>query len=310
MANLKDLKTRIESVKSTRKITSAMKMVAAAKLRRAQEAAENARGYSERMDRMLRSLASSFDGIEGGPALLGGTGNNKTHLLVAFTADRGLCGGFNGSIVRETRKLVRELKAEGKTVKVLFVGRKAADVLKRELGESVVDIIIGIAGKRGIAFVEAQNVAVRITEMFEAGEFDVCSIVFNKFQSAMTQIVTNQQLIPFSADSADGDVAANDDEKTKSDKSAKNDGPSAAYIFEPEEDEILADLLPKNLAVQVFQAMLESSASEHGARMTAMDSATRNAGDMIDGLTLTYNRTRQAYITKELIEIISGAEAL
>ena len=308
MANLKDLKTRIESVKSTRKITSAMKMVAAAKLRRAQEAAENARGYSERMDRMLRSLATSFDGIEGGPALLAGTGDSKTHLLVAFTADRGLCGGFNGSIVRETRRLVRELKAEGKTVKVLFVGRKAADVLKRELGESVVDIIIGIAGKRGIAFAQAQNVAVRIIEMFEAGEFDVCSIVFNKFQSAMTQIVTNQQLIPFAGDS--DDVAANDDANPKSAKSAKSEGPKAAYIFEPEEDEILADLLPKNLAVQVFQAMLESSASEHGARMTAMDSATRNAGDMIDGLTLTYNRTRQAYITKELIEIISGAEAL
>lgn len=314
MPNLKDLKTRIESVKSTRKITSAMKMVAAAKLRRAQEAAENARGYSERMDRMLRSLATSFDGIEGGPALLGGTGDSKTHLLVAFTADRGLCGGFNGSIVRETRKLVRELKAEGKTVKVLFVGRKAADVLKRELGESVVDIIIGIAGKRGIAFTQAQNVAARIIEMFEAGEFDVCSIVFNKFQSAMAQIVTNQQLIPFAGDS--DDVAANDDANPKSAKSTKNaksedpEGPKAAYIFEPEEDEILADLLPKNLAVQVFQAMLESSASEHGARMTAMDSATRNAGDMIDGLTLTYNRTRQAYITKELIEIISGAEAL
>ncbi|MCK4939389.1 MAG: ATP synthase F1 subunit gamma, partial [Rhodospirillaceae bacterium] len=241
----------------------------------------------------------------GGPALLAGTGADKTHLLVAFTADRGLCGGFNGSIVRETRKLVRELKAEGKTVKVLFVGRKAADVLRRELGEALVDIITGIAGKRGIAFARAQDVAVRITEMFEAGEFDVCSIVFNKFQSAMTQIVTSQQLIPFAGGADD---AANDDEKP-----AAKDGPGsikAAYIFEPEEDEILADLLPKNLSVQIFQAMLESSASEHGARMTAMDSATRNAGDMIDGLTLTYNRTRQAYITKELIEIISGAEAL
>lgn len=303
MANLKDLKNRIESVKSTRKITSAMKMVAAAKLRRAQDAAENARGYSERMARMLGSLAESFAGIEGGPKLFAGTGSEQTHLVVAFTADRGLCGGFNGSIVRETRKIIRELKADGKTVKVLFVGRKAADVLKRELGDSVVDIVTGIAGKKGIEFVEARNVALRISEMFEAGEFDVCSIVFNKFQSAMTQIVTRQQLIPFVGDGAE--KPANDDKKPDADN-----GPKAAYIFEPEENEILADLLPKNLAVQIFQAMLESSASEHGARMTAMDSATRNAGDMIDGLTLTYNRTRQAYITKELIEIISGAEAL
>lgn len=303
MANLKDLKTRIESVKSTRKITSAMKMVAAAKLRRAQDAAENARGYSERMARMLGSLAESFAGIEGGPKLFAGTGSEQTHLVVAFTADRGLCGGFNGSIVRETRKIVRELKSAGKTVKVLFVGRKAADVLKRELGGSVVGIVTGVTGKKGIEFVEAQKVALRITEMFEAGEFDVCSIVFNKFQSAMTQIVTRQQLIPFVGDGAE--KPANDDRK-----SASDDGPRAAYIFEPEEDEILASLLPKNLAVQIFQAMLESSASENGARMTAMDSATRNAGDMIDGLTLTYNRTRQAYITKELIEIISGAEAL
>ncbi|MCK5444741.1 MAG: F0F1 ATP synthase subunit gamma [Rhodospirillaceae bacterium] len=303
MPNLKDLKTRIESVKSTRKITSAMKMVAAAKLRRAQEAAENARDYSQRMDRMLRSLASTFEGVEGGPALLAGTGADQVHLLVAFTADRGLCGGFNGSIVRETRRLVREMKADGKTVKVLFVGRKAADVLKRELGESVVEIITGLGGKKGIQFSEAQDVASKITEMFEAGEFDVCSIVFNKFQSAMTQIVTRQQLIPFTDGSA-----ANDDEDTNA--KAKDSGPKAAYIFEPEENEILADLLPKNLGVQIFQALLESSASENGARMTAMDSATRNAGDMIDGLTLTYNRTRQAYITKELIEIISGAEAL
>lgn len=303
MPNLKDLKTRIESVKSTRKITSAMKMVAAAKLRRAQEAAENARDYSQRMDRMLRSLASTFEGVEGGPALLAGTGADQVQLLVAFTADRGLCGGFNGSIVRETRRLVREMKADGKTVKVLFVGRKAADVLKRELGDSVVEIITGLGGKKGIQFSEAQDVASKITEMFEAGEFDVCSIVFNKFQSAMTQIVTRQQLIPFTDGSA-----ANDDEDTNA--KAKDSGPKSAYIFEPEENEILADLLPKNLGVQIFQALLESSASENGARMTAMDSATRNAGDMIDGLTLTYNRTRQAYITKELIEIISGAEAL
>ncbi len=304
MPNLKDLKTRIDSVKSTRKITSAMKMVAAAKLRRAQEAAEQARGYSERMERMLGSLATSFEGVEGGPKLLAGTGSDNTHLLVAFTADRGLCGGFNGSIVRETRRMVAELREEGKTVKLLFVGRKAADVLKREYKDQIVDIITGIGGKKGIQFVEAEAIAGRISDMFNAGEFDVCSIVFNKFQSAMTQIVTRQQLIPFVGSQIQ------DNAQPQADKKEASGAIKAVYIFEPEEEEILADLLPKNLGVQIFQAMLESSASENGARMTAMDSATRNAGDMIDGLTLTYNRTRQAYITKELIEIISGAEAL
>jgi len=299
MPNLKDLKTRIDSVKSTRKITSAMKMVAAAKLRRAQEAAESARSYSERMDRMLRSLAASFANIEGGPKLLAGTGADQTHLLVVFTSDRGLCGGFNGSIVRESRRLVREFKANGKTVKLLCVGRKGSDLLKSEFKDAIADTVIGVGGKSGIQFAEATSVADKITEMFEAGEFDVCSIVFNKFQSAMTQIVTHQQLIPFNAGDDAGDDAA-----------AKDKGASASYEFEPEESEILEVLLPKNLGVQVFQAMLESSASENGARMTAMDNATRNAGDMIDRLTLTYNRTRQAYITKELIEIISGAEAL
>jgi F-type H+-transporting ATPase subunit gamma len=298
MPNLKDLKTRINSVKSTRKITSAMKMVAAAKLRRAQEAAESARGYSERMDRMLRSLAGSFAGVSGGPKLLAGTGADKTHLLVVFTSDRGLCGGFNGVIVRESRRVLRELKGEGKTVKVLCVGRKGSDLLKSEYRKDIVETIIGVGGKKGVQFAEATEVAVKIAKMYEAGEFDVCSIVFNKFQSAMTQIVTRQQLIPFSAG------------ETVVEASAKDQGAKASYEFEPEEGEILEVLLPKNLGVQVFQAMLESSASENGSRMTAMDSATRNAGDMMDRLTLTYNRTRQAYITKELIEIISGAEAL
>lgn len=298
MPNLKDLKTRINSVKSTRKITSAMKMVAAAKLRRAQEAAESARAYSERMDRMLRSLAGSFAGVSGGPKLLAGTGADKTHLLVVFTSDRGLCGGFNGVIVRESRRVLRELKGEGKTVKVLCVGRKGSDLLKSEYRNDIVETIVGIGGKKGIQFVEATEVANKITKMYEAGEFDVCSIVFNKFQSAMTQIVTRQQLIPFNA----GDAVV--------ETSAKDQGAKASYEFEPEEGEILEVLLPKNLGVQVFQAMLESSASENGSRMTAMDSATRNAGDMMHRLTLTYNRTRQAYITKELIEIISGAEAL
>jgi len=298
MPNLKDLKTRIDSVKSTRKITSAMKMVAAAKLRRAQEAAEAARAYSTRMDTVLRSLSGSFAGMEGGPKLLAGSGQDQTHLLVVFTSDRGLCGGFNGSIVRETRRRIHKLHAQGKTVKLLCVGRKGSDLLKSQFRDDIVDHITGIGGKKGIAYVEATAVADQITEMFDAGAFDVCSIIFNQFQSAMTQIVTNQQLIPFSAD---GDE---DGENTGSGEL------KAAYEFEPEENEILQVLLPKNLGVQIFQAMLESSASENGSRMTAMDNATRNAGDMIEKLTLTYNRTRQAYITSELIEIISGAEAL
>ena len=299
MANLKDLKVRITSVQSTKKITSAMKMVAAAKLRRAQESAEAARPFAERMERMLGSVAASLGGVDGAPELLAGNGKDQTHLLVAFTADRGLCGGFNGSIVRQTRKMAHKLRADGKPVKILFVGRKAHDVMKREFANETLDVIIGI-GKKGVEFHEATGVADRITAMFEAGEFDVCTIVFNRFKSAMTQIVTPQQLIPFSpAEAADGD-----------EEEVADQGPKPVYIFEPDEEEILADLLPRNLAMQIFQAMLESSASEHGARMSAMDSASRNAGDMIDSLTMTYNRTRQAVITKELIEIISGAEAL
>ncbi|MEK9725916.1 MAG: F0F1 ATP synthase subunit gamma [Rhodospirillaceae bacterium] len=299
MPSLKDLKIRIGSVKSTQKITSAMKMVAAAKLRRAQESAEAARPYAVRMERMLGSLAKSVGGSEGAPKLLAGTGSDETHLLVAFTADRGLCGGFNGSIVRQVRNMTHKLKAAGKTVKILCVGRKGRDVLRREFASDIVETVEGL-GRRGVEYHEAAGVADKITALFDEGGFDVCTIVFNRFQSAMTQIVTPQQLIPFvPADAADDE-----------DEAADAGGPKAVYIFEPEEDEILADLLPRNLAVQIFQALLESSASEHGARMTAMDNATRNAGDMIDSLTLTYNRTRQAFITKELIEIISGAEAL
>ena len=294
MPNLKDLKGRIESVKSTRKITSAMKMVAAAKLRRAQEAAESARPYASRMERILGSLASSVGGVEGTPKMLSGTGKNNNYLLVAFTADRGLCGGFNSSIVRKVRVTVQQLVSEGKAVKVIFVGRKAHDVLKRELNEKILESITGI-GRKGVQYVEAAGVSEKIIRLFEESSFDVCTIIFNRFKSAMTQIVTQQQLIPFVPD----DVGFKEDNLHK-----------AGHIFEPEEGEILAELLPQNLTVQIFQAMLESSASEHGARMAAMDSATRNAGDMIDGLTLTYNRTRQAFITKELIEIISGAEAL
>ena len=297
MPNLKDLRVRIDSVKSTQKITSAMKMVAAAKLRRAQESAEAARPYAERMERMLGSLASSVGSIEGTSPLLAGTGSDQKHLLVAFTANRGLCGGFNGSIVRRVREITNDLSDQGKTVKILCVGRKGHDVLKREFPDQISDSIEDI-GKRHIVYHEAITVSSRIMELFDGGEFDICTIVFNRFQSAMTQIVTPQQLIPFEA--------AEKNDATKK----TTDGPGPVHIFEPEEEDILESLLPRNLAVQVFQALLESAASEHGARMTAMDSATRNAGDMIDNLTLTYNRTRQAFITKELIEIISGAEAL
>jgi F-type H+-transporting ATPase subunit gamma len=296
MPSLKDLKIRINSVKSTQKITSAMKMVAAAKLRRAQEGAEAARPYAERMEGMVAAIGASIGDPDGAPKMLAGTGNSETHLLVACTADRGLCGGFNGSIVREVRNTTRRLKADGKTVKILCVGKKARDLLKRDFASDIVDTFEGI-GKRGVEYHEAEMVADKITEMFEAGEFDVCTLVFNRFQSAMTQIVTKQQVIPFQAPEQEGEQE-------------KSAGPSPVYLYEPDEADILADLLPRNMAVQLFQALLESSASEHGARMTAMDSATRNAGEMIDGLTLTYNRTRQAFITKELIEIISGAEAL
>ena len=298
MPNLKDLKTRIDSVKSTQKITSAMKMVAAAKLRRAQESAEEARPYAIRMERMLGSLSQSVGESEGAPKLMTGTGSENTHLLVAFTADRGLCGGFNGSIVRQVRSMARELRAEGRAVKIFCVGRKGHDVLKREFPDDVVDCIEGL-GRRSIEYQDANRISQIIIDLFETGNFDICTIIFNRFQSAMTQIVTPQQIIPFDPE-----------DKAIKDKDAISDSAQAVYIFEPEEDEILADLLPRNMAVQIFQALLESSASEHGARMSAMDNATRNAGEMIDKLTLTYNRTRQAFITKELIEIISGAEAL
>ncbi|MHC8510268.1 MAG: F0F1 ATP synthase subunit gamma [Rhodospirillales bacterium] len=298
MPSLKDLKVRIGSVKSTRKITSAMKMVAAAKLRRAQENAERARPYAERMDRVLASLAAGAGTGEGAPKLLAGTGSDNTHLLIPCTADRGLCGGFNGSIVRQTRTMARDLKSQGKTVKLFCIGKKSRDLLKGEFAGDIVETVTDI-GRRNVEFGEARAAAERITEMFGAGDFDICTIIFNRFQSAMTQVVTASQLIPFQPAAAEDESA----------ESAEDTG-GAVHIFEPDETEILADLLPRNTAVQVFQALLESAASEHGARMTAMDNATRNAGDMIDGLTLTYNRARQAAITKELIEIISGAEAL
>ena len=293
MASLKDLRLRIRSVKSTQKITAAMKMVAASRLRRAQEAAEAARPYSLRMERMLGSLAGKMAGAPGAPQLLAGTGKDDVHLLVVITSDRGLAGGFNSSILRETRRRIRELTSQGKTVKLLTVGRKGRDGLRRDNARLIVDSLTEVA-RRGAAFAEAREIAQRVLAMFERGEFDVCTVIYNRFKSAMTQIVTPQQLIPFAPP-----VAAE-----------ATDTGGAVYEFEPEEEEILSALLPNNLAVQIFAALLESSASEHGARMTAMDSATRNAGDMINRLTITYNRTRQAVITKELIEIVSGAEAL
>jgi F-type H+-transporting ATPase subunit gamma len=295
MPSLKDLRVRINSVKSTQKITSAMKMVAAAKLRRAQEQAEAARPYAERMERVLGSLASSFAGQDGAPGLLAGNGKDQVYLIVVMTSDRGLCGGFNSSIVRGARRLIRELQSGGKQVKILCVGRKGRDQLRRDFGNLIIGTIEDV-GKPRLSFEAADRIARRITEMFEAGDFDVCRIIYNRFKSAMTQIVTIQQIIPFVSGAPEG--------------AAVSSGSLASYEYEPDETEILTALLPRNLSVQVFRALLENNASEQGARMAAMDSATRNAGDMINRLTINYNRSRQAYITKELIEIISGAEAL
>jgi F-type H+-transporting ATPase subunit gamma len=298
MPSLKDLKNRITSVKSTQKITSAMKMVAAAKLRRAQEQAEAARPFAERMERVVGSLTASMAGQEGAPAMLAGTGRDHTHLLVVVTSDRGLCGAFNSSIVRAARRTIRDLQGQGKEVKLLCVGRKGRDQLRRDYGKLIVGAIEDVSKPR-LGFDAADAIARRLTAMFEAGEFDVGSVLYNKFKSVISQIVTLQQLIPFAAPATATQGPA---------------GQGAAggtfYEAEPDESEILEALLPRNLAVQVYRALLESAAGEQGARMSAMDNATRNAGDMINKLTITYNRTRQAYITKELIEIISGAEAL
>lgn len=292
MPSLKDLRIRINSVKSTQKITAAMKLVAGAKLRRAQEAALAARPYTERMDRMVAAIGRSIAGSPGAPRLLAGTGSDKVHLLVVATADRGLCGGFNSTIVRQARQVIRKLESEGKTVKVMTVGRKGRDQLRRDYGRLIGPTFEDV-GKRRLAFSEASTVARKILEMFEAGEFDVCTIVYNRFRSVISQIVTTQQLIPVALPQGEGAKAG-----------------QAMYESEPDEEEILKALLPRNLAVQVFRALLENAASEQGARMTAMDNATRNAGEMIGKLSTIYNRTRQATITKELIEIISGAEAI
>lgn len=291
MPSLKDLRLRINSVKSTRKITSAMKMVAASKLRRAQTAAEQARPYAARMDRMLGALATSLKGQSGAPALMAGNGRDQIHLIIAVTGDRGLCGGFNSSIARSTRQLAQTLLAQGKTVQILPVGRKGRDQLKRDLSAHLIEGFEDI-GKKGVTFAEADLIARKVIALFETGAFDICTVVYNRFQSVISQIVTRQTLIPLP-------IPATDEQSSE-----------ALYDFEPSEEAILAELLPRNLAIQLFRALLESSASEQGARMTAMDNATRNAGDMLNKLTIKYNRSRQAQITKELIEIISGAEAL
>jgi len=296
MASLKELRNRIRSVRQTQKITSAMKMVAASKLKRAQEQAEASRPFAERMARMLANLAAGVPDIENAPPLLAGTGRQEVHLLVVATADRGLCGGFNSSIARGARRRLRELRDAGKQVKVLCIGRKGRDMLRREFGDAIVDTVEGV-GRQRLTYGDAVAVAERLERMFAAGEFDVCTIVYNRFRSAIVQILTFKQLIPVEAPA----------EEERDDQPG---GVGAVYEFEPDEETILEELLPRNLAVQIFGALVENAASELGARMTAMDSATRNAGEMIDSLTLTYNRTRQAQITKELIEIISGAEAL
>src|SRR5471032_1946690 len=294
MPSLKTFRLRIRSVQSTQKITKAMKMVAAAKLRRAQEQATAARPYAEAMDKILASLGASFKGT--GPRLLAGTGSDQVHLLIVATGDRGLCGGFNSTIVREARRQIRALEAAGKTVKIFCVGRKGRDQLRRDYSRLIVETITDL-GRPRVTFGNAQTVASRLMEMFVAGEFDVASIVFNRFKSAMTQFVTVQQLIPPPAPEATTAAAP-----------ASMGG--VVYEFEPDEADILADLLPRNLTVQIFRVLLENAASFFGSQMTAMDSASRNAGDVIKKLTLQMNRSRQASITKELIEIISGAEAI
>ncbi|MGE0155015.1 MAG: F0F1 ATP synthase subunit gamma [Reyranellaceae bacterium] len=296
MPSLKEYRLRIRSVRSTQKITKAMKMVAAAKLRRAQEQAQAARPYAERMERMLASLAANVRGMAGAPPLLAGTGADRRHLVIVATSDRGLCGSFNSSIVREARRVIRGLLAAGKEVRVLCVGRKGRDQLRRDFAQLLAGTIDEVGRKR-LSFADAVRVTDRVAAMFANGEFDVATVVYNRFKSAISQVVTVQQLIPLPAP-ADAEAEA------------KTDGARAIYEFEPSEERILAELLPLNLRVQMFRALLENAASEQGARMTAMDNATRNAGDMINGLTQSYNRQRQAVITKELIEIISGAEAL
>jgi F-type H+-transporting ATPase subunit gamma len=295
MASLKDLRNRIASVKATQKITKAMQMVAAAKLRRAQMAAEAARPYSTRMAQVLANLAAGVGTGDSAPRLLAGTGADKVHLLLVCSAERGLCGAFNSSIARLARDRANALKAQGKTVKIICVGKKAYDILKRQFERDIIELI-ELRSVRYMSFAEADMIASNVLNRFDAGEFDVCTIFFSQFKSVIQQIPTAQPLIPAEIPAAPAGAVAG--------------GAAAPYDYEPGEGEILATLLPRNVAVQVFKALLENAASEQGSRMSSMDNATRNAGDMIKKQTIKYNRTRQAMITKELIEIISGAEAL
>ena len=294
MPSLDDLKKRITSVKSTQKITKAMKMVATAKLRKAQENAEKGRPYSERMNNIILNLSSGISDRENSSKLLIGTGKDDIHLCVVLTADRGLCGGFNTNIIKKAKSFFEKINKEGKKLKIITVGMKGYDQLKRNYKESIIEKI-SFKDSKNVNYFDADKVGKMVLEMFEKGEFDVCSIFYNRFKNVMTQIPQKQQIIPLKA------------EESTEEKDTKDE---INYEFEPDEDEILSNLLPKNISTQIFKAMLENSASEQGSRMSAMDNATRNAGEMVDKLTIEYNRSRQAAITKELVEIISGAESL
>ncbi len=291
MPSLDDLRKRIKSVKSTQKITKAMKMVAAAKLRKAQENAEKGRPYSEKMNNIILNLSSSITDKENAPKLLAGTGNEKVHLCIVLTADRGLCGGFNANIVKKAKSFFEKIKTEGKSLKIITVGSKGYDQLKRVYGNQIIEKV-SFKNSKVANYLDAEIVGKKIIELFEKNEFDICTIFYNRFKNVITQIPQEQQIIPLKS------------------SEVKENSVDDNYEFEPEEDEILSNLLPKNISTQLFKAMLENSASEQGSRMSAMDSATRNAGELVDKLTINYNRSRQAAITKELIEIISGAESL
>ena len=295
MANLKDLRSRIKSVQSTKKITSAMKMISAAKLKKAQEAAESSRPYATEMGRIMADLVEKQTSTDNAPKLLVGTGSDQKHLIVVVTSNRGLCGGFNTSVGREVKKLVRSLEADQKQVQIMVVGKKGVDLLKQEHGHQVVAEHLSITNPR---FFNAESIAMDIVNRFDKGDFDVCTLVYNKFISALAQEATLQQIIPFK------NKVSNSNEESTVEPLA------SIYEYEPSQEEVLDKLLPRNIKVQIFSSLLESTASEHGARMAAMDGATRNAEDMIGNLNLTYNRTRQAVITSELIEIISGADAV
>jgi F-type H+-transporting ATPase subunit gamma len=305
MPSLKEYRNRIASVKSTRKITSAMKMVAASKLKRAQEQAEASQPYAAAMAGMMARVAAGVVAGPSSPRLLIGTGKDHVHLLVVVTSDRGLAGGFNANVIRRARQEIRKLIAEDKIVKLICVGRKGRDALRREYKDNLIESFMGLGGKARLGFADADRVSRLVLELFETGQFDVCTLIYNEFKSIMVQKPEAQKLIPFSLP----EKSANDN-KDAVEEAAHEPGLKISYNFEPEEDVILGALLPRNIGIQIYRALLDSAAGEQAARMTAMDNATRNAGDLIKRLTITYNRARQAAITKELIEIISGAEAV